>query len=207
MRNSEAENNDPIEENYIGTSNYAIDVSNINTDLDHDLVDNQYVEESEDFENSNTNMEMLSASKIKHEEVDMDYDNYYEAYSSDINDEKEDLKTDIKDEKIFENMEMGLQSQKVKVELEEPDDENGDQSNNISNNDDKRDEKIKMKPASLESHGIEIKIDKNEVIKDRFGQVATIMVKCDSCDKVYLGKVAKKKSCPTLERRSPNTKK
>ena len=206
MRNSEAENADQIEENYIGTSDYAIDVTNMNTNTeeyyDHD--DNQYMESEDYFENSNTNMEeeeMLSVSKIKHEEVDMDYDNYYEheAYSSDINDEKEDLKTDIKDEKFFEKDDMGQLLQKVKVELEEPDEDEewaGEQSNISSNTVDEQldDEKILKKKKAPQGHwkskGIEIKIDKNEVIKDRFGQVVEKMIKCDACDNVYTGKAA-----------------
>ena len=93
-----------------------------------DEYENQYME-NEDFDNTNnTEIEVLHTSKIKHEEIDMDYDNYYEheAYSSDINDEKEDLKTDIKDEKFFEKDDMGQLLQKVKVELEEPDEDEGD---------------------------------------------------------------------------------
>ena len=44
----------------------------------------------------------------------------------------------------------------------------------------------------IETNGIEIKLDENEVIKDRFGQVVDKMIKCDSCDKVYVGKCALK---------------
>ena len=56
--------------------------------------------------------------KIIHEEIDMDYDNYYnEAYSSDINDdENEDLKLDIKDE---DELEKFVSSEHL-VELHEP---------------------------------------------------------------------------------------
>ena len=42
------------------------------------------------------------------------------------------------------------------------------------------------------SKAIEIKIEKNEVFKDRFGQVVKKMVKCDVCDNVYTGKTAVK---------------
>ena len=51
------------------------------------------------------------------------------------------------------------------------------------------------KPADYgywKSKAIEIKIDKNEVVKDRFGQVVEKMVKCDACDNVYTGKTAVK---------------
>ena len=44
----------------------------------------------------------------------------------------------------------------------------------------------------IETNGIEIKLDENEVIKDRFGQVVDKMIKCASCDKVYVGKCAAK---------------
>ena len=82
---------------------------------------------TEDFEKSNNmKTEMLSAPKIKHEEIDMDYDNYYEEpYSSHINNdynEKEDSKTGVlKDEKDFETMDdnIGQELQKVKVEIED----------------------------------------------------------------------------------------
>ena len=224
MRNSETDEknttSDQIEENYIGTttSDYAIDVSNMNTITNtndeqnaedyYDYNDDGYME-SEDLENSNANYnnmetDMISASKIKHEEVDMDYDNYYdqEAYSSDINDERdEDYKPDVvKDEKCFDknNIRFAAALQKVKVELEEPEyeEEDGEEAN-ISNDTyfDKNGRRMPKKPADYgywKSKAIEIKIDKNEVVKDRFGQVVEKMVKCDACDNVYTGKTAVK---------------
>ena len=217
MRNSENEK-DQIEENYIGSAtDYAIDVTNMNTteveptadELYYydDKNDDQYME-NEDFENSNNmETEMLSASKIKHEEIDMDYDNYYEGYSSDINNdynEEEDSKTGVlKDEKDFETMDddIGEELQKVKVEIEEepPDDSNNtaeeqQPNNDVSNNTTWEaetadfDQKFKMETTT----GIEIKLDGSEVIKNRFGQVVDKMVKCDACDKFYVGKTAAK---------------
>ena len=50
------------------------------------------------------------------------------------------------------------------------------------------DQKFKMETTT----GIEIKLDGSEIIKNRFGQVVDKMVKCDACDKFYVGKCAAK---------------
>ena len=140
--------------------------------------------DNEDFENSNhiEEVELLSASKMKHKEVDIDYDTYYEAYSSNINGENEDSKTD---EKVYEKINIGLQSQKVPVELEESD--KVEQNTDGTPDQQEWDQNFKMK-----TNGIEIKIEKNEVIKNRFGQVVDKKIKCIFCHKLFLGKWAAK---------------
>ena len=86
---------------------------------------------------------------------------------------------------VLGKMDIELQSQEVKVELEETDE--AEQSNNDETEDQELDKKSK-----IETNGIEIKIDENEVITNRFGHVVDKQIKCNYCDKIYFGKWATK---------------
>ena len=168
--------------------------------------------ENEDFKNSNiTRIDVLNGSKIKFEEKDIDYDNYYDAYSNDINEKNEDFKTD---EIFLEEMDIGEEfeeSDKIKQSNMEDsrniNDENGD-----SETDEKvlevKQSKTHAAPDQQETNGIEIRIEENEVIKNRYGQVVDKKIKCNYCDKICIGKWAVKgiKTHYRLVHEAPNLK-
>ena len=153
---------------------------------------------------SRSNSEITSSDKEEEQKIAEALENLYEnvvpthknkqsSSSSSSDDEKNDeqpLEIIFNEPKlaapVLEKMDIGPQLQKVKVELEEPNeveqlntDETADQQ--------EWDQKFKM-----ETNGIEIKIEENEVIKNRFGQVVDKKIKCNYCDKICLGKWAAK---------------
>ena len=79
----------------------------------------------------------------------------------------------------------GLQLQEVKVELEEPGEAEQLKNDEIADQE-------WCKNSKIETHGIEIKIDENEVITNRFGLVVDKKITCNYCDKIYFGKSAAK---------------
>ena len=86
---------------------------------------------------------------------------------------------------VLEDMGNGLQLQEVKVEFEEP-----GKAEQLKN--DEIADQEWCKNSKIETHGIEIKIDENEVITNRFGHVVDKKIKCNYCDKIYFGKSAAK---------------
>ena len=87
---------------------------------------------------------------------------------------------------VLEEMGNGLQLQEVKVELEEP----GEAEQ--SKTDDEIADQEWHKKFKLETSGTEIRIDENEVITNRFGHIVDKKIKCNYCDKIYIGKWAAK---------------
>ena len=171
-----------------------------------------------DFENSYNDEGSLgyNVSIIKPEDGDY-YDDYHEddkaGFINDVHEEnQQDYKTEIlssKDHLVYyeQKLDVELKLEKedldvdknevpnlnyVKNEILEEDledyyDDNVEQTSNNTGGTADKDQKFK-----IETKGIEIKLDENEVIKDRFGQIVDKMIKCASCDKVYVGKCAVK---------------
>ena len=171
-----------------------------------------------DFENSYNDQGSIeyNVSMIKPEDGDY-YDDYHEDEIADsINDVHEENQQDYKTEILSSKDHQVYYEQKIDVELKLEKEDFDEDKNEVPNLNDVKNEVLeedledyydynveqtsnktggtedKDHKFKIETKGIEIKLDENEVIKDRFGQVVDKMIKCANCDKVYVGKCAAK---------------